>query len=108
MGGRRSVTTTFRKVERVKPRKAARRVVADLLIPSTSNRSPLTAYIEENLSSGLSIHELVEQFQEYDCDHRFVLAASYPSPTEPYHIIACEICALHETKKGRGSSRGQV
>jgi hypothetical protein len=29
----------------------------------------MALYIEENREAGISIAELVEQFQEYDCEH---------------------------------------
>lgn len=31
--------------------------------------SPLALYIEDNRDSGIPIAELVEQFQEFDCEH---------------------------------------
>lgn len=106
MGGRRSVTTSYRKVERVKPKRRVVEPVVTFGEPYQGKRSPLTAYIEENRSSGLSIHELVEQFQEYDCDHDFVTNSFFPSPLEPEHLVTCEICAFTERRKGRGSRHG--
>ena len=103
MAGRRKVTTSYRKVERVKPKRNGRRpqeppqTFSDRVPPS-----PMTTYIEENRASGLSIHELVEQFQEYDCEHRWYFSGLMPSPTEPIHFLTCEICALTERRKGRG------
>jgi hypothetical protein len=35
----------------------------------TGELSPLAQYVEDNLESGLPVTELVEQFQEYDCEH---------------------------------------
>lgn len=32
--------------------------------------SALARYVRDNAESGLSILELIEQFQEYDCDHK--------------------------------------
>ena len=107
MGGRRRVETSYRKVERAKAKRPGRRAVEP---PQTFSdrppRSPLTQYIEDNRESGLSIHELVEQFQEYDCEHRWYFSGLLPSPTDPIHFLTCEICALTERHKGRGPKSG--
>ena len=108
MGERRRVTTSYRKVERVKPSRNGRKPQRepDTYFSDRPPSSPMTAYIEENRASGLSIHELVEQFQEYDCEHRWYFSGLYPSPTEPIHLLTCEICALTERRKGRGPKSG--
>lgn len=43
-----------------------------------SGLSPLARYVEENMGDGVTVQELVEQFQEYDCEHHFTeLALSH-------------------------------
>lgn len=55
--------------------------------------SPLTRYIEENRESGLSMTELTQQFQEYDCDHlRTTSVAKGPN----FAIQFCPDCGLSE------------
>jgi hypothetical protein len=107
MGGARKLTTSYRKVERSKPKRAVREPdVTFGMYERNGVRSPLIAYIDSNRESGLSVHELVEQFQEYDCEHRFYPSGIFPSPTEPMHWLTCEICALTEKRKGRGPKSG--
>lgn len=53
--------------------------------------SPLHRYIAENEDSGLSLQELIEQFQEYDCSH----PAWFPlGVTQEYVIEVCRVCNL--------------
>jgi hypothetical protein len=40
--------------------------------------SPLTRYVEENRDTGIPVSELIQQFQEYDCDH----------PQDQQHVVA--------------------
>jgi len=58
--------------------------------------SPLAQYIEENRSTGIPVPELIEQFQEYDCEHpadkQDVVAAG-----TTYRFIRCAIC--HRVEK---------
>lgn len=53
--------------------------------------SPLAAYLEENADSGLTRAELIEQFQEYDCQHEMMIRTII-TPTKT--IDTCEICGL--------------
>jgi hypothetical protein len=56
-----------------------------------SHLSPLARYIAENEDSGIPIPELVEQFQELDCEHpadRQRVSAN--SPTAKF--ITCDMC----------------
>lgn len=59
------------------------------------SRSPLHRYIAENADSGLSDHELIEQFQEYDCDHRYW---DEISSTSRVVIRRCQTCWKIEKK----------
>jgi hypothetical protein len=52
-------------------------------------RSALHKYIAENADSGLTEYELIEQFQEYDCDH----TREYPVLTGAHKkVYRCEGC----------------
>lgn len=79
--------TKILKVER--PRKKHRKYAwADTL--NVSAMSPLARYVHENLADDLTIQELIEQFQEYDCEHRwYELAISVDKV-----FTSCEICGL--------------
>lgn len=66
---RNSVKTTYRKAA-VSP--SERDPVHPAYLPelrAPTGLSPLATYLTENEDSGLSVLELIEQFQEYDCDH---------------------------------------
>lgn len=101
------VKTTYTKAKpgrKLRGATAASKPVLDPLTPEAlRTASPLTRYIEENRESGLPIHELVEQFQEYDCDHRFRRTAVIASHDDPQHWVTCSHCSLTEKRKGIGS-----
>lgn len=50
---------------------------------------PLRQYILDNEGSGLSVHELTEQFQEYDCEHKSWSQSSW-SPSAV--TMKCDNC----------------
>lgn len=74
---RNRVKVSYQKVERPQARRgrprASQAVPEPPIKPSISFAprplSRLAAYIAENESSGIPVWELVEQFQEYDCNH---------------------------------------
>lgn len=68
--------------------------------PNFSNgRNPLNVYIVENEGSGLSLSELVEQFQEYDCAHRMEeVAVWFNDPNRVTHEFRCVICGFTQKK----------
>jgi hypothetical protein len=53
--------------------------------------SPLAQYIEDNAGSKLTRAELVEQFQEYDCDHKNRLRTVSAST---FDLYTCPNCGL--------------
>jgi hypothetical protein len=59
--------------------------------------SPLTRYIEENRATGIPVTELIQQFQEYDCEHpaqeQQVMAAGVN-----YKFVRCSVCHRVEKK----------
>lgn len=89
------VKTTYRKVQR--PRKRKRQIalheVAPLRTPD-GRFTPLGNYIEDNRDSGLPIHELIAQFQEYDCEHGFEAVGV----TSTYTLYLCFECGAKKTK----------
>lgn len=86
---RRSVKTSYRKAAST----PSSRLRASQSVPGgiseAREMSPLAQYIAENESSGLPVSELIEQFQEYDCEHRKQsdLAASAEK-----RVVRCEDC----------------
>jgi hypothetical protein len=59
--------------------------------------TPLAQYIEDNRESGLSVVELTEQFQEFDCDH---LKAWALGKSPDFTIQHCPDCGLIEKVDG--------
>jgi hypothetical protein len=57
--------------------------------------SPLSRYLSENEGSGVSIPELVEQFRELDCEHRFIAVAGTATKT----FLRCDGCGKTFTKE---------
>lgn len=57
--------------------------------------SLLGQYVEEYRETGIPVHELVSQFQEYDCLHSFQIAANHPNFT----VELCSLCGLSEKKE---------
>lgn len=56
--------------------------------------SPLARYLSENEDSGLTVEELIEQFQEYDCEHR----EKTKIVTGHKEILTCSECGVIEVK----------
>lgn len=64
------VKTSFTKARTTPSQRAPRSHAShfpDLKTPH--GLSPLARYVEENRAEGITVWELVEQFQEYDCEH---------------------------------------
>lgn len=61
--------------------------------------SPLAAYLEENADSDLTRAELIEQFQEYDCEHKMIRTMDSRTKT----IDTCEICGLVVVKEKKSA-----
>lgn len=75
-------------------RKAEPRSLRSQPIPLGQPRglSPLAQYLQDEESSGLPVKELIEQFQEYDCDHHWEVLAS----SLTYLIRRCPDCGKQE------------
>ena len=88
---RNRVTTSYRKVEK----RPVSRPVATQPLAVPKGLTPLAKYLTDNEDSGLTVQELIEQFQEYDCTHPKweVLASSIT-----YLIRRCEACHKQEKK----------
>lgn len=94
-----AVTVTFQRVVR-NPSKTRQKAVQPAPY-KTRPLSPLAAYIAENAGEGLTIHELAEQFQEYDCCHEWGMEPI--GVTEQENIFQCQECGLtkHRLRPGR-------
>lgn len=91
---RSQVKTSYQRVER-KPRPKGHRKPQEATVLSIRPRSALGQYLHENADSGLPVMELVEQFQEYDCEHQW--GAEPIGVTEQEQLFLCAECGL--TKK---------
>lgn len=89
---RKKVKVTFQKA-RPMGNRHARPVTVEMRAPK--GLSPLAQYIEENRESGLSLQELLEQFQEFDCEHKDEAVITAPE----YVIVHCTICGRAEKKE---------
>lgn len=75
-----------------------------VMLPAMQMREPkpssaLTAYVEENRDTGISVSELIWQFQEYDCEHERIV----PVITSNLKIAnLCEECGRIEMKVKSG------
>jgi len=91
---RSQLKTSYQPVQR-KPRLSGHRKAQEGMVVEIRPRSPLARYLYENADSGLPVHELVEQFQEYDCKHEW---GDEPiGTTEQEQVFQCRECGL--TKK---------
>lgn len=61
-----NVKTSYQ-AARTTPSKRKPKKAPDARVPK--GLSPLAQYVEDNLDTGISISELIHQFQEYDCPH---------------------------------------
>lgn len=85
------ITVSYQRVKR-RPRKKHPRWTDAL--PFVSRLSPLARYVEENLEDGITVQELIHQFQEYDCKHSWVELCVGTD-----HILDhCEICRKMKRK----------
>jgi hypothetical protein len=101
--GRRRVITTYTRA-RVTPSKRITPIASDIPpLKQPKGLSPLAAYIEENLDTGITVPELIEQFQEYDCEHRQVTKLAV---TAEKITTRCDDCGLVETNFKPGVENG--
>lgn len=60
--------------------------------------SPLARYVEENSESGISVWELIEQFQEFDCNHERELETGRSPRKSSYSCPDCGRVRTEEKK----------
>lgn len=92
--------------QKARPRKKARRGRQAAPKPPPfliRPRSPLAEYLFQEADSGLPVHELVEQFQEYDCVHEW--GHDPIGVTEQENIFQCQECGLTKHLKRSGRTR---
>jgi hypothetical protein len=81
------VKVSYGKASATPSSRAPKPVVVAMREPTPS--TPMAQYIEDNKDSELTVQELIEQFQEYDCDH----AAEFPVMTSAFKTVyLCESC----------------
>lgn len=97
---RSQVQVRYQRVERRK-RPRGHEKPHEAIIYAIRLRSPLARYLHSEADSGLSVHELVEQFQEYDCKHEWGIEPI--GVTEQQEIFQCQECGLtkHRLRPGR-------
>jgi hypothetical protein len=86
---------------KVTPSRRARQEIHPDHLPTTKEPkglSPLARYVIENEGAGLTAEELIQQFQEYDCEHR----EKSKIVTGHKEIFTCEECGLVEVKVKNG------
>jgi hypothetical protein len=90
------VKTTYRKVQRPRRRlMAVQEPTGPFMRTPSGELSALGRYIEENRESGIAVHELIEQFQEFDCDHHEKEEiGAHPE----FLVFQCQECGLAEKK----------
>lgn len=87
---RKRVRTTYTQA-RSTPSTRAKPVTSSSQIKEPKGLSPLTAYIEENRDTGITVQELIEQFQEYDCEHTRIVKLAV---TTEKVTTRCDDCGL--------------
>jgi hypothetical protein len=85
---RNPVTTSYRKAV-PRPRSRSKTIPG---LGEPKGLSPLARYLRDNEDAGISAPELIQQFQDYDCEHHWVVLASSVS----YVIRQCPDCGKHE------------
>lgn len=85
---KKAVQTSYRKVKREDRPKPVKKCKGRAKGEGTL--SPLSIYIMQNLDSGLSRRELVEQYHEYDCKGKMV---------EHLGVITCSKCDYWEPNR---------
>jgi hypothetical protein len=77
--GKAATTPSRRKVIKPKP--------VEMRQPQAA--SPLHQYVQDNEESGLSVAELIQQFQEYDCEHREWEQISWSTSYLEFRCVGC-------------------
>ena len=58
--------------------------------------SSLHKYVQENEESGLPVSELIQQFQEYDCEHQEWEQISWTPRYVEYRCVSCSKVEKHK------------
>lgn len=100
MPRKQKVTTTYQRAQKT-PSKRRKPKQSAVLMPR--GLSPMAQYIEDNLGAGISVQELIAQFQEFDCEHTKteIVASRAETITE-----RCMECRRMQTKVRRGGKNG--
>ena len=99
---RNAVRTSYQRVQRQRPRKG-RRKAQEVTPFQIRPRSPLAQYLHQEADSGLTIHELVEQFQEYDCSYDW--GEEPIGVTEQENVFQCVECGLTKRRLRPGRTK---
>ena len=91
------VKTSYGKARRT----PSKRGMGQAFTRTPQGNSPLARYIEENRETGIPVPELIQQFQEYDCDHPENLQ-QIVAQGSGYRFIRCERCHRVEKKSRPG------
>jgi hypothetical protein len=95
---RQTVTTSYRQAGKspgLRRPRAKHKLYVTIVFPELHALSPCARYIEDNLDSGLPVSELLEQFQEYDCEHLFEQIAYCAHFT----VLSCPLCGRVEKQE---------
>lgn len=88
---RHRVTTTYTKAKRT-PSARRRETIHPSFIPELKQPkglSPLAQYVEDNRDTGIPVSELIEQFQDYDCEHEIEEEAGRSTTRISYSCLDC-------------------
>ena len=94
----RNVTTTYQRAGKspgLRRPRAKHKLYVQIVFPELHPLSPCALYIEENRESGIPVFELLEQFQEYDCEHLFEQIAYSRHVT----VLSCPLCGMVEKQE---------
>jgi uncharacterized SAM-dependent methyltransferase len=72
-----------------------KRVGYEIPTKNPKGLSPLAQYVEDNRDTGISVQELIAQYQEYDCEHKEM---EIYSTTSEKVSSRCLECGLVQTK----------
>jgi hypothetical protein len=92
---RKRVTTSYTQARTTPSKRLAPRQSVQTEMKSPTGLTPMAKYIEENLDTGIPVTELIEQFQEYDCEHKHVTNLAV---TAEKITTRCDDCGKMEMK----------
>lgn len=90
---RKNVQVTYGKASTTPSKR--KRATYEIPTKTPQGLSSLAQYVEDNRETGISVQELIAQFQEYDCDHK---ETEIYSTTRDKVMTRCLECGLVQTK----------